>query len=558
MIGQYRVLSLLGEGGMGAVYRGEHVVLGRQSAIKVLLPHVAREPVLVQRFVNEACIAANMNHRNIVNVFDCGMFSSPDAPEGQWYIALEYLHGKSLGSFIAEHAGNPIDIATIVHVIGEAANGLHAAHEQHKLVHRDVKPDNLFLTKTEDDPLRVKVLDFGIAKLRQQANGVQTRSQTVMGTPAYAAPEQLRDSKEVDARADVWALGVITHEMITGVRPWGSTTSVWEIIARQSALKKAPDPREFRPDTPDKIAAVISRAMEPDPDRRWKTAKAYACALAEAGTMPYSVNCMAILERYAVELTRSSNKSVTVGRALPETIRAVPPEIVTARERPMLAPQPHISDGVYPASSPAPIEAARPLSTFAASAGQSVASPPRHRGRGLLLTLGAASVAAAGIVVAVVTMRESPSTTEPQHEHRSAAAVADADLAQSDTAPKTSALAVVTTPDGSFVFVNGVEKGRAPLNLELPVSSKVELRAEAPGYAAATRTVTIEHTPTAVRLELAPLVDAGAPTPLDTKPRVKEPSNKRGQPRERNGSRQGSGSGTGSSSAPSFNPNDVL
>src|SRR5688500_480197 len=251
LIGQYRAISLLGEGGMGAVYRGEHVVLGRQAAIKVLLPHIARDSSLVQRFINEARIASMMNHRNVVNVLDCGMFATPMSPEQQWYIALEFLEGKSLGRFIEEYRGKPIDIATIIHVIGEAANGLHAAHERHQLVHRDVKPDNLYLTPTDDDPLRVKILDFGIAKLREQyASGVQTRSQVAMGTPAYAAPEQLRESKDVDARADVWALGVITHEMLTGVRPWGETTSVYEIIAHHSQLKVAPDPRSFRPDIP--------------------------------------------------------------------------------------------------------------------------------------------------------------------------------------------------------------------------------------------------------------------------------------------------------------------
>lgn len=233
-IGNYRVLSLIGEGGMGVVYHAEHVVLGRQVAIKVLLQHVARQGVLVQRFVNEGRVASQMNHRNVVDVIDCGMFPSSDAPDAQWYIAMEYLHGKSLARFIADYGGKPIDIATIIHIIGEAANGLHAAHERHQLVHRDIKPDNLYLTQTDEDPLRVKILDFGIAKLRQQMGGVQTQSQTAMGTPAYAAPEQLRESKDVDARADVWALGVVTHEMLTGVRPWGLTTSVWEIIAHHT------------------------------------------------------------------------------------------------------------------------------------------------------------------------------------------------------------------------------------------------------------------------------------------------------------------------------------
>lgn len=547
------MLSLLGEGGMGVVYRAEHVVLGRHAAIKVLLPHVAREAVLVQRFLNEARIAATLNHRNIVDVLDCGMFPAPDAPNGQWYIALEFLEGKSLGAFIAEHNGKSIDIQTIIHVIGEAANGLHAAHERHQLVHRDVKPDNIFLTRAEDDPIRVKVLDFGIAKLRAQASGVETRSQTVMGTPAYAAPEQLRDSKEVDSRADVWALGVIAHEMITGVRPWGATTSVWEIIARQSALQRAPDPREFRPDTPEKVAAVISRAMEPELRRRWKSAKAFACALADAASMPYSINGMAILERYAPELTRASMHSVTFGRPLPETVRAAPPQIITANERPQLGAQ-HPADSSYSPATADELEPARPISTLAASAGQSV-PPQRHqRGRGWLAAAALSVVVVAALAVIVLSRRpdaEKPAVT-------AATTAMEAGVPPADASPTTSTIQITTKPDGGDVFVDGVVKGRAPLKLELPIGSKVELRVESPGFSPATRFVTVEPTATTLGVELAPIVDAGLPaTPVDAPPAKKETVKRGDSPHERK--RTGSAtSPSGSGADQGFNPNDVL
>lgn len=548
------MLSLLGEGGMGVVYRAEHVVLGRHAAIKVLLPHVAREAVLVQRFLNEARIAATLNHRNIVDVLDCGMFPAPDAPNGQWYIALEFLEGKSLGAFIAEHNGKSIDIQTIIHVIGEAANGLHAAHERHQLVHRDVKPDNIFLTRAEDDPIRVKVLDFGIAKLRAQASGVETRSQTVMGTPAYAAPEQLRDSKEVDSRADVWALGVIAHEMITGVRPWGATTSVWEIIARQSALQRAPDPREFRPDTPEKVAAVISRAMEPELRRRWKSAKAFACALADAASMPYSINGMAILERYAPELTRASMHSVTFGRPMPETVRAAPPQIITANERPQLGAH-HAAHSDYSPSTSDQLEPTRPISTIAASAGQSVPPLSPQRGRGRWLAAAALGVVVVAAVAVFVLSRrpdaEKPAVSAPT-------AVMDAGVPRADASPTTSTVQIITEPAGGDVFVGGVRKGRAPLELELPIGSKVELRVESPGFSPATRLVTVEPTAATLRVELAPIVDAGLPaTPVDAPPAKKEPVKRGDSPHERK--RNGSGTPpSGSGADQGFNPNDVL
>lgn len=575
LIGNYRVLSLLGEGGMGIVYHAEHVVLGMQAAIKVLLPHVARQGDLVQRFINEGRVASQMNHRNVVKVLDAGTFQTPNAPEAQWYIALEYLHGKSLGRFIADYGGKPIDIATIVHVIGEAANGLHAAHTRHGLVHRDIKPDNLYVTQEDDDPLRIKILDFGIAKLRQEISGVQTQSQTAMGTPAYAAPEQLRESKNVDARADVWALGVVTHEMLTGVRPWGTTTSVWEIIAHHSALKTAPDPRAFRPDTPPKLAEVISRAMEPNPARRWKSTKVYACALAEAVTMPYSANGLAILDKFANELTRASNLSVTVGRQLPAEIHAAPPEIVTARERRVPAQQPESQD---PLSGPPHFTAdgapaARPISTLAASSGQSYAPGSRTgRVRNVALAIAALAVVAGAVVAISLVVKRSDKNSDTETA-RSTAAV-DATVARSDAAtppsiatPSTSALAIVTTPDGAEVFIDGVSRGRAPLNVEMPVGKKVELRADASGYSAATRSIAIETTPQTVRIDLAPLIDAGTTTSPVTPPHTSttakassgKNTDKRGETQhgQKHGTSAGSaGASTGSDQG--FSPNDVL
>ena len=280
LVDKYRVDRLLGDGGMGAVYLAEHVVLGRRAAIKVLHPHITGNAEIVQRFINEAIGAASLNHRNIIHVLDCGQLPG----SGAWYIALEFLDGESLGSFL-DRQGGPVELATILHIMVEACNGLHAAHERN-YVHRDVKPDNLYLTRTDDDPVRVVVLDFGIAKLNQPAQGVATRSNVVMGTPAYMAPEQLRDSKDVDRLADVFALGVILYEMLTGTRPWGSTTSLYDIIAQHAQMRSPPDPRDRNAAVPASVAAVVMRAMEPDPDRRLSSAKDLGWALAEATPMP--------------------------------------------------------------------------------------------------------------------------------------------------------------------------------------------------------------------------------------------------------------------------------
>lgn len=560
-IGQYRVHSLLGEGGMGAVYYGEHVVLGRAAAIKVLLAHIARDPNLTQRFINEARIASRMEHRNIVEVYDCGLFPAPDAPDAQWYIAMEFLHGKPLTKLIEEHGGQPVDPKTILHVLAEAANGLQAVHDQHRIVHRDIKPDNLYLTQAENDPLRVKILDFGIAKLAAEANAVQTGSHMAMGTPAYAAPEQLKEAKEVDVRADVWALGVIAHEMITGSRPWGATTNVWEIATKHAALTRAPDPREFRSDTPPRIAQVISKALEPDPNRRYPNPKAFAIALAEATEMPYSRNGLALLETIAPELLRASNHSLTVGRPLPEELLAKPPEIVTARERPVSPGT--ISDGVprlpeRPRTVPIAAEPARTISTVSASSGQVLAPARASRSHGRMIAIGGAAVASVAIVVVLFATRGGHDDTSTPAVSKTV--VADASVGARDAAAAMSALAVITNPDGAEVFVDGASKGQAPVNLQLRVGARVELRAEAPGREPATQSVTVSATPATVRLDLAPVTvpatvppDAGA---THTTPPLDQGSH--GGRTSPGHKRTGHGSGQGTGSGSDFNPNDVL
>lgn len=534
---------------MGAVYYAEHVVLARPAAIKVLLPHIASDDGQVQRFINEARIAAHMNHRNVVDVLDCGMFQSPHAANAQWYIALEYLRGVSLRSFIAESA-KPIDLPTIVHVVGEAANGLHAAHERHELVHRDVKPDNLFLIETEDDPLRVKVLDFGIAKLRPLESGVQTRSHAVMGTPAYASPEQLRASKGVDARADVWALGVVAHEMLTGVRPWGAALSTWEIITHHAAMRAAPDPRQFRADVPAKVAAVVSRAMEPDPERRWRSTRDFARALADAAPMPFSGSGMAILERYAPELVRSSSHSLTAGREPPHHAQINPAEIVTGSKGTRAPPLPRMpgeAPGWRDPELPGP--ETRTISTLGAASGQAIFAKPWRRRAWVV-----AGGAAIGVVSVVVALMYSWSPSDGRgFAPPEAAGVVDAGATAALDAVSMSTLTIVSNPDGATIFIDGAPRGSAPLNAQLPVGSQVEIRAALPGRDPARRLVAVTAAPVTVRFEFPPAADAGAT--IGTPPAATPPKGSRDGGRGSRKPSSGSAAGRGSDR---FDATDVL
>ena len=300
LAGSYRITGTLGAGGMGVVYVAEHVVLGSRAAIKVLTPEAAAIAEIVHRFINEARASAALKHRNIVQVYDCGQL-----PDGQWFIALEFLEGSPLSRFIASHGG-PIALPIIVQILGQAAHGLHVAHEN-GFVHRDVKPDNIFLTQTTSNDHHVTILDFGIAKLSEGRAGLQTRTNVAMGTPAYMAPEQLRDAKTVDRRSDVYALGVIAYEMATGRRPWGDVTAPGAVMELQVTALRPPNPCEVRSDIAAPFGAVIAKALAVRPEDRFATAQEFILALAYATPgNEWSESGIEILRRYANELVAST------------------------------------------------------------------------------------------------------------------------------------------------------------------------------------------------------------------------------------------------------------
>ena len=217
-INNYEVVSVLGEGGMGAVYLATHPFMGRKAAIKVLRRELAEDPGLVERFMNEARAANAIHHPNIIDIIDVGRL-----PSGIPYLMMEFLEGESLAQRIA---GQRVDIALAVNIAKQTASALGAAHAK-GIVHRDLKPDNLFLVPDGEQQFgsRVKVLDFGIAKLRGElsGSGAKTQSGSVMGTPPYMSPEQCRGiTDEIDHRTDVYALGIILYEMLTGAPPFVS------------------------------------------------------------------------------------------------------------------------------------------------------------------------------------------------------------------------------------------------------------------------------------------------------------------------------------------------
>jgi eukaryotic-like serine/threonine-protein kinase len=220
-IGEYVVEGKIGEGGMGVVYAATHPVIGKKAAIKVISHSLSRDTDAVQRFIQEARSVNTIRHINIVDVFAFGQL-----PDGRRYFVMEWLQGSSLAGRIA---GGPMPPFEAVEVLDQIADALEAAHEK-GIVHRDLKPDNIFLVDVRGGRQLVKLLDFGIAKLMDEGGVInRTRTGMMMGTPGYMSPEQARGVR-VDHRTDVYALGAIAFELLTGKLPFDGEsvrTSSW-------------------------------------------------------------------------------------------------------------------------------------------------------------------------------------------------------------------------------------------------------------------------------------------------------------------------------------------
>jgi serine/threonine protein kinase/TolA-binding protein len=261
--GRYRVIELIGEGGMGKVYLAEHVEIGKRVALKVLHPSYSRMPDLVERFRREARAASKIGHPNIVDVTDSGTTT-----DGSVYFVMEYLEGVELGSVIEREGA--VDVARALRIAGQICRALAAAHAQ-GIVHRDLKPENIFLVTRDGAADVVKVLDFGIAKTTE-AEAARERRLTspgmAMGTPEYMAPEQAA-GRPADSRCDVYALGAIMYEMVTGVPPY-SGDNFMEILTKKATVDPPP-PHLVRTDLPQQVSDLVVAAMARNPDARPQT-----------------------------------------------------------------------------------------------------------------------------------------------------------------------------------------------------------------------------------------------------------------------------------------------
>jgi len=260
---------------MGSVYKAEDNVLRRFVAIKLLHPAAAANPAAVERFLREAQAAASIGHPNIIDILDFG------EADGKPYLVMEYLRGRSLADVL--QTDGPLDTQHACAVATHALAGLQAAHDR-GILHRDLKPANLMLVMRFGDRSFVKLLDFGFAALlggNLPADRTLTPARTLVGTPAYAAPERLRGDDRRDPRTDVYSLGVVLYEMLAGVRPFDAGT--FSELARKVQTEQPPSLRLYRPDTPEALERVILRALSKPPEARWPNAESFAAALVPFG-----------------------------------------------------------------------------------------------------------------------------------------------------------------------------------------------------------------------------------------------------------------------------------
>ncbi|MEZ4361512.1 MAG: serine/threonine-protein kinase [Kofleriaceae bacterium] len=544
-IGFYQITKQLGQGGMGAVYLAEHTRIGSRKVVKVLLPELCQNAQVVHRFENEARASARLDHRNIIKIDDFGQL-----PSGQWYIMMPLLDGGSLESFLGSHG--KLSIHQALPILAQICAALQVAHDA-GIVHRDLKPANIFLTATADNPRQVTLLDFGIAKLGEATDGLATQTGAAFGTPMYMPAEQFEDASRADARSDLFSLGVIAYQMVTGSLPFG--TAPGPVLYNRQITTRPERPRGV----PFEWAELLLRALALRPVDRPESARAFALALAAVtpAEPPFELDGMSILSFVARELvTHAPHDASTVRRSTGDAeVSRIAGELGRAPEP---APSSHVarsaaaSPGAPAALSdgPEPAPGALGATTLSALPGQRPASDAGKRTWAWLAVAGAAMLALAVVGASLVMGDASPGSTRATTPPTTAAAtvppVGSAEASPAPATPATAAaaapgleptttapdpadhddaaapmvtLTVETYPAGASLQLEGRVLGRAPQVLTVREGEPLVFRAEAPGRVPLERAVRPSAASPRVLLRLE-----RAPRPTSARPQGSPPA----------------------------------
>ena len=465
--GKYRIDRVIGVGGMGVVMAAHHLELDSRVAIKFLLPETASNSEAVARFAREARAAVMITSEHVTRTSDIGKLD-----DGTPYIVMEYLEGSDLAAWLIQYGPLPLEQAVeFVLQAGEAIAEAHALG----IVHRDLKPSNLFVTHRGGDELSIKVLDFGISKTGD-AGPSMTRTAVMVGSPMYMSPEQVRSARDVDQQTDIWALGVILYELITGVPPFDGD-DLTELVNR--ILSESPRSiRSYRPSVPEALERVIFRCLTRDLEQRFGSMAELADAL-----LPFAPRrALASVER--ISGIRSLNQ--TLQASIDVTVPSFAPSLP--------APTPTLGSPL----SPAPLPALPALPAFGApTTFASPVTPPlgsarvdgadragRNRWARVILAAAAALVAALALLVGFDGMRRKPASEAnaiPAASHapaalRSAAPATAAPVveAKAPVAPLVVTLGAAIPDASSAAAPPTVARPRAPAPIPSPPPAKAE------------------------------------------------------------------------------------
>lgn len=415
---KYEVVGLLGAGGMGYVISARHTELGEMVALKFLRPEALAHEELVERFAREARAAAKIRSEHVANVLDVGRLA-----DGTPFIVMEYLAGKDLADYLHQEGALPVSVA--VEYVMQACEALAAAHA-HGIVHRDIKPENLFLTQQAQGMHTIKVLDFGISKIAlPRGKRDLVRTQMALGSPVYMSPEQIRRSDQVDARSDIWAIGCVLFELLTGVTAFDEP-SLLELSA--AILEREPVPLQtLRPDASEELEQVVLRCLAKNPDERFQNVAELAAALYPFGPRRARISaerCYHMLKNAGIvktELTLasafppslSSNRitapSASMPTSAPRTTTPAAIDLVVGEDEPFQkrgsGRKTAIFVGLGLAAAAALLVVLRPSTE--------VAPAPAAPVRGAELTAAPAAPAAAPIRVIDLDQESSPTGTKP-------------------------------------------------------------------------------------------------------------------------------------------------